>query len=112
MNGGACGHPHAWAFACDCTGTGYGWDICQTPGGEPAAELVSDCLGDINGDLRINVADILAILTAFGQSVEPGDANAAADCMPNGVVDVADVLQVLGWFGATCNADGVQVNGR
>ena len=29
LNGGVCGHPHAWAFTCNCTGTGYTGDICQ-----------------------------------------------------------------------------------
>ena len=96
------------AFTCDCAGTGYSGDICQTPG---EVEPAIDCRGDMDGDLRVGVADILSVLASFGQFVEPGDDNAAVDFVQNGVVDVADILAVLGWFGVTCSADGPTVGG-
>jgi hypothetical protein len=58
-------------------------DNCQT---EP-------CREDINGDLVVNVLDLLAILAAWGNTGGPEDING------DGTVDVLDLLFVLGAWG-------------
>ncbi|MAB82012.1 MAG: hypothetical protein CMJ24_01075 [Phycisphaerae bacterium] len=52
------------------------------------------CDGDVDGDLEVNVADLLAVIAAWGQS------GSSADLNQDGVVDVADLLAVIaGWGG-------------
>ena len=52
------------------------------------------CLGDVNGDLQVDVTDILAVVGTWGQSGGPADVNG------DGVVDVTDLLAVVNSWGA------------
>ncbi|MBX3351803.1 MAG: hypothetical protein KF684_02620 [Phycisphaeraceae bacterium] len=57
------------------------------------------CAGDTNGDNIVNLADLNAILTGYGQSGsgQPGDVNG------DGVVNFLDLNTVLVNFGASCD---------
>ena len=57
------------------------------------------CLGDVTGDLEVNVSDLLAVLGAFGKQ---GDEAMGFDVVENAIVDVSDLLALLGEFGNTC----------
>jgi uncharacterized delta-60 repeat protein len=54
--------------------------------------------GDVNGDGCVNDADLLAVLSAFGQR----GSGLAEDLNNDGVVDDADLLEVLFNFGSGC----------
>lgn len=59
------------------------------------------CLGDVGGDLMVNIEDLNAILASWGDNVGMG---AAVDLANNdGVVDIDDLNVVLGNWGADCN---------
>ena len=74
----------------------------------------SDCTSaDVNSDGRVAVADLLMILSAFGQSWDCGDPGAAvaavaaaADVNDDCEVAVADILMALSQFGQTCFEEG------
>ncbi len=53
------------------------------------------CIGDVTGDGVTDVADLLALLAAYGGS------DPAYDLEPDGVVDVTDLLLLLGDFGCS-----------
>ena len=55
------------------------------------------CLGDLNSDGVITVADILLVLSDFGCT-----SNCSADIDNDGAVTVADVLALLSLFGQAC----------
>lgn len=55
------------------------------------------CLGNVNGDDSITVADILVVLSEFGCT-----SACIADVDGDGSVTVSDVLVVLSVFGSTC----------
>ena len=52
----------------------------------------SDC-PDINGDLNVNVSDVLAVIDQWGLSKSPADVNT------DGIVNVSDLLMVVGHWG-------------
>lgn len=75
-------------------------------GADSSTASVDRCPGDVNGDGRINVADLLLILGAYGsnpcdasvlEAVVQADVN--ADCR----VGVNDLLLCLGAFGQVCS---------
>jgi hypothetical protein len=56
--------------------------------------------GDANGDRRVNIDDLLAIVSGWGPCPTLGDppADCTADLDHNGVVDIDDLLEVInGW---------------
>lgn len=57
--------------------------VCPVPG----------CDGDVDGDLLVNVADLLAVIADWGQSGSPADMDLS------GIVDVADLLIVIANWG-------------
>jgi len=67
---------------------------------ERCNETPSTCQGDATGDGRIDLADLLAVLGAFGETVSGGSVDGDFDL--SGVVDLADLLVVLGEFGVAC----------
>ena len=77
-------------------GTGEGWDN-NCDGVIDDEEAADGCLGDLNQDGAVTVADILAMLAEFG---------CLTDCMGDvdgdGSVTVQDLLVLLGEFGSTC----------
>jgi hypothetical protein len=79
------GQDYAWAYS--------GWNIDDVTiwGVEPSG----DCVGDCNGDDVVDVADLLMVLAAWGDTgTLPEDING------DSVVDVTDLLMLLaGWGG-------------
>jgi len=77
-------------------GTGEGVDN-NCDGVIDDEEAADGCLGDLNQDGAVTVADILAMLAEFG---------CLTDCMGDvdgdGSVTVQDLLVLLGEFGSTC----------
>jgi hypothetical protein len=62
-----------------------------------------DCIGDVTGDLRVDVNDLLTVLAAFGR----WDCRADADWSDSGEVgegkvNTLDLLRVLSRYGRTC----------
>ena len=63
---------------------------------------MKDCLGcpgDINGDLAVGVADVLAYLSSFGCASNCG----VADLNGDGAANTSDLLMMLSLFGTVCN---------
>jgi len=52
------------------------------------------CSSDITGDGLVNVNDLLALLSAWGEPTSPADVNS------DGIVDVSDLLELIGSWGA------------
>jgi hypothetical protein len=74
-------------------------NISITPecgGGDPCA-----CVGDLNGDGQIELADLSLFLSSFGSSA-PNIPTPCADVDGNGVVELSDLTQFLSAFGSSC----------
>ena len=54
---------------------------------------IQPCLGDLGGDLIVNITDLLAIIAQWGLANSPADLNA------DGIVNVSDLLIVIGNWG-------------
>ena len=89
-----------------CGGDGTTCTGCTDPGAtnyDPAATVDDGtcefpiCLGDLNSDLLVSVADILEILGEYGCL---GDC--FADLTGDGSVSVEDLLALLANFGLEC----------
>ena len=57
------------------------------------------CPGDINGDLAVGVADVLAYLSSFGCASNCG----VVDLNGDGAANTSDLLMMLSLFGTVCN---------
>lgn len=86
----------------DCDGDGVG-DACVIASG--AGDInhngvpdLCECLGDLNGDARVDAADLAALLSAWGTSTPPK--TPGADLDRSGVVDAADLTIMLSYWGA------------
>ena len=55
----------------------------------------SDCIGDVNGDYLVDVADLLEVISYWGTDNEDADVNT------DGTVDVIDLLEVIGNWGCS-----------
>jgi plastocyanin len=55
--------------------------------------VVNDCPEDIDGSGAVDVADILAVISAWGQTDVPEDIDGS------GTVDVGDLLMIIGSWG-------------
>ncbi|MCI0366107.1 MAG: S8 family serine peptidase [Phycisphaerales bacterium] len=79
----------------------YGWGRLNAAAAIDAA-TAPGCVGDVTGDGVVNVADLLAVIGAWGACADPE--NCAADVAPlpdgDGVVNVADLLGVIGAWGS------------
>ena len=56
-------------------------------------EVVVNCPADVNGDDVVDVTDILAIISAWG------DTGGAADVNGDNIVDVSDLLTLISAWG-------------
>jgi hypothetical protein len=87
--------------AIDCDGNGIA-DECEIASGELSdsdLDGIPDlcaCPGDLNGDSRVDTADLGALIGQFGMHGTPADLNG------DGVVDQADLGLVLERFGQEC----------
>lgn len=64
------------------------------------AVVLDACVGDLDADRDVDLADLAGLLAHFGQSeaaYEDGDLNA------DGIVDLADLTLMLSAFGQTCS---------
>lgn len=61
-----------------------------------------DCPGDINGDGQRDLADLSALLAAYGTCTGDAGFNPAADLNGSGCVDLADLSGLLTVFGVPC----------
>ncbi len=78
--------------------------------GDPCnANLPENCTADVNADNVVNVDDLLAVISTFGDAGD-GTYRPLGDCapLPNGdcLVNVDDVLAVISGFGADCTPSG------
>ncbi len=60
------------------------------------------CLGDINGDRKIDMRDVSAISNLYGSSCGSSKYNNSADLNNDCKIDLLDVIIVSGQFGKTC----------
>ena len=65
--------------------------------GPSSCYVVQGCPTDLNGDGNITVADVLAILSEFGCSL-----NCSFDVDGDNAITVSDVLLILSTFGEFC----------
>jgi uncharacterized protein (DUF2141 family) len=64
-----------------------------------AIPRVHAIVGDVNGDGKVNMQDIMLVLDAFGSYPGHSRWNAACDLNGDGKVDMADLTIVLSSFG-------------
>ncbi len=67
--------------------------------GYRAAVAPMSCLGDVQNDLNVGVADLLGLLGAWGPMVAGNAVSQASDLNGDAEIDVADLLIVLTEFG-------------
>lgn len=60
------------------------------------------CPGDADGDELVALPDLLAVLSAFGETTDGGPAAGDVDGCRSGTVDLSDLLAVLSAFGESC----------
>jgi hypothetical protein len=82
----------------------YLFGVCPDPlacatGFYHKASVGCACLGDINGDGIIDIADLALFLSVFGSAAAPGD---CADMNGDGIIDIADLALFLSGFGSIC----------
>lgn len=70
--------------------------------GSAAAQSGPKCLGDVNGDGRVDVNDMVAVLNAFGARGAAFKANIAADLYADGNINGADLAIVQSRLGEAC----------
>jgi hypothetical protein len=91
----------------DCNGNGVG-DLDDIAGGTSSDVNGNgnpdecECLGDMNGDGTINLADLASFLAAFGSCTGQPAFNAAADINADGCVTLNDLAVLLSNFGRNC----------
>lgn len=94
--------PHHVALPCDmleCEVT-PGDGRAEGPASTAAALVMPACLGDLDGDGLVALADLAIVLSNFGSSGTAGYAMGDLDC--DGDVDLADLAQLLANFGSAC----------
>ena len=98
--------PGTYIFACTRVGWPMG-DHCAS-GKQQVTVIVQDtggsveapvCEGDVDGDMMVNISDLLALLGQFGRA---GDAITIVDVVPDFVIDINDLLMLLSQFGGSC----------
>ena len=72
-----------------------------TVSGDHAASAVWTIRGDLNGDCRLNVLDLIAIRNRLNADPSSGD-NALADVNSDGRINVLDLIQARNRLGAIC----------
>ncbi|MBI5864882.1 MAG: hypothetical protein HZB38_10310 [Planctomycetes bacterium] len=60
------------------------------------------CVGDVNGDGEVGLADLTLLLAAFGSSTGDPNYSTAVDFDSNGAIELSDLTTLLAHFGTTC----------
>jgi hypothetical protein len=87
----------------DCVATGYEGECAAggglwLGGGSDCDDCAVDCPGDANGDGQVSVDDLLAIITAWGQTCD----GCPEDLDESGNIGVDDLLLVIGNWQVPC----------
>tara|TARA_Y100001968_G_C18737446_1_gene427322 strand:- start:32 stop:505 length:474 start_codon:yes stop_codon:yes gene_type:complete len=72
--------------------------ICTTLFCVELPSCFEPCPGDVNADMMVDIADLLDVLSAWGEQCD----DCSADIDDSGVVDVADLLGVIANWGTAC----------
>jgi hypothetical protein len=75
------------------------WGYESTPDTPITVVLPERCLGDVNDDGQVGLADLTLLLFFFGQTSEPGD---GSDIDLDGDIDLQDLQALLFNFGDIC----------
>lgn len=79
--------------------------VCIAAGGAPGTpgtlciNTVCPCLGDVNGDRWVSLADIARVIACWGQ---PPSCNPAADQDGSGLIGLGDIAIIIQYFGQHC----------
>ncbi len=68
--------------------------------GQPCAAPAGPCIGDANGDLLVNFADVTAVLASWNADYSPG--TGPGDANADGLVNFADITAVLASWNQSC----------
>ena len=98
LSGGDCNDANSTIYP-GAIGTGLNQDN-DCNGIVEEDEVAVDCSGDFNGDLVINSADLLALLSEFGCT-----SNCDIDLNGDDELNTSDLLSFLSVFGGVCTAD-------
>ena len=93
----------SWTALCELSATGPSSAVAGSSCGlaalgQFAMSGISECPGDLNGDLLVGVMDVLVYLSGFGCNVDCG----VADLNEDGIVNATDLLLMLSLFGTEC----------
>lgn len=75
----------------------------ETPSQAGCPNPQNGCESDVNGDCRVDLADLAALLAAFNSQPGDGNWNADADFNEDGRVDLSDLALLLAQFNNDCN---------
>lgn len=98
------------ALSIDCNGNGIadtcdldaGTSVDRNGNGLPDECEIEPCAGDVIGsDHKVNVVDLLAVITRWGPCAAPCPPSCIADIVPDCAVNVGDLLEVISHWG-TC----------
>ena len=82
----------------DAHGPSTGLDYSLTGGVVLPDDEPIDCPGDSNGDLVVDLADLLDVIGNWGS-----DGSGGGDVNDDGAVNLADLLEVIGNWGSMCS---------
>ena len=68
------------------------------------APSASTCLGDFDGNKKVDIADFLSFVDVYGSSSSDATYNAQMDLDSNGSVDIADFLSFVDVYGTPCGS--------
>jgi hypothetical protein len=92
-------------FDCNGNGTGDGMDIALQSSLDLNADSIPDecqCLGDVSGDLRVDLDDLAFVLAVFGTRGGEPEFDPSGDPNDDGEIGLADLAIVLSGFGLPC----------
>ena len=65
-------------------------------------DLPNPCIGDVNGDLRVDLSDLAELLGCYGAVAGDPLYNPDADLNNNGRIDIGDLAALLAHYGDVC----------
>ena len=76
------------------------FNVSYTPTNVVVTVIAPPCVGDVNGDQRVDLTDLSTLLANFGTS--GGATIALGDLNGDGNVNLSDLAVLLGNFGLNC----------